>query len=364
MPLGQGSFEAYRRDVEEFLRDKRKFLNQDESQELAFNSPREWRPEGKAGKAGKPGKGILLVHGLGDSPFSFSDVGPELARRGFLVRAILLPGCGSNPGDLIGVSVEDWRRVVSEQAGILAGEVGELYLGGFSNGANLALEYAMDHPEVKGLLLFSPAMVPDTSLDFLAPLAAVFSDWILRPGPGQPDKFPHRYAVVPTNAFAQYYYASVSVRRRLRDTPYARPVAMVVSERDSVLDVPETLRLFEESFTSPESRLIYYGDKPLGDVGRAFVRPGKVPGYRVSSFSHMGVLFSPENGEYGVDAKSRICQNGQTSEVQRRCLAGGEVWYSAWGHRVEGKDHARLTFNPYFDWQMETIAGVLSPGRK
>lgn len=43
------------------------------------------------------GAGILLVHGLGDSPWSFSDIAQSLAANGILVRTVLLPGCGTQP---------------------------------------------------------------------------------------------------------------------------------------------------------------------------------------------------------------------------------------------------------------------------
>jgi hypothetical protein len=42
-----------------------------------------------------------------------------------------------------------------------------------------------------------------------------------------------------------------------------------------------------------------------------------------------------------------------------RCLAGEPVWYSDWGHREPGKVFARLTFNPYFEWQSGVMLQVL-----
>ena len=126
MPLGQKSFEAYRLDTLQWLRDHRDFQGTDREAELNWNAPQEWRP------VGAPKRGIILVHGLGDSPWSFHDIGSALAARGFLVRTVLLPGHGTQPADMLQVRMEDWRRVVDEQAAILRAEVGEIYLGGFS----------------------------------------------------------------------------------------------------------------------------------------------------------------------------------------------------------------------------------------
>ncbi|MDR3135157.1 MAG: alpha/beta fold hydrolase [Deltaproteobacteria bacterium] len=358
MPVGQLSFEAYRLETENYIRNNREFVSEDRDLEVSYNAPREWRPKGvPAGEP--PAKGILLVHGLGDSPWSFTDLGPALAGKGFLARAVLLPGCGTNPEDMMVVTVDDWRRVVAEQAEMLGSEVGELYLGGFSNGANLVLEYAHGHPEVKGLALFSPAFKSGLSLDFLAPLVSVFKDWVISPRQGHPVKDERRYGIVPANAFAQFYYASASARRLLMKEPFDRPVVIVLSERDSVLDVPYLIGLFKKSFTNPRSRLIYYGRKAKGPPGRSYFRPDYLPEWRVSNFSHMGVMFSPANPDYGFNGLSPLCENGQEEVAYRRCLEGEEVWGSAWGYVEEGKTHARLTFNPYFDWQLEIVLGVL-----
>ncbi|WP_300176697.1 hypothetical protein [uncultured Aliivibrio sp.] len=42
-------------------------------------------------------KAILLVHGLGDSPYSFSDLATTFSEQGFYVQVLLLPGHGSKP---------------------------------------------------------------------------------------------------------------------------------------------------------------------------------------------------------------------------------------------------------------------------
>ncbi len=168
-PLGQSSFAEYQQQTRDYVAARRAFQTLDKPAELRLNTPQEWRPAQKARK------GILLIHGLGDGPGSFVDIGPQLAREGFLVRTVLLDGHGTRPADLIGVSVDQWRQVVNEQAAILAKEVDSLWLGGFSTGGNLALEYAMAHDNVQGLLLFSPAFRPSTRYAFFGTDAGAVS---------------------------------------------------------------------------------------------------------------------------------------------------------------------------------------------
>jgi hypothetical protein len=89
------------------------------------------------------------------------------------------------------------------------------------------------------------------------------------------------------------------------------------------------------------------------------VRTDRLAAQRISQFSHMGVLFAPDNPLYGVQGTQRICWNGQGHIERARCLAGDPVWYSEWGYRESDKVHARLTYNPWFDWQSGVIAGVM-----
>jgi len=88
------------------------------------------------------------------------------------VHTVLLAGHGTTPSDLLAVDVEDWRRVVKEQIAILASEGSQVYLGGFSTGANLALAYALDQPTIDGVLLFSPTFKSDHSPAWVRPWLA------------------------------------------------------------------------------------------------------------------------------------------------------------------------------------------------
>lgn len=358
-PVAHVGFDAYRSATLAHLREQRSFQLADPDAELAWNAPREWSPVPPAA-GGRPRKGILLVHGLGDSPWSFHDIGPVLAAQGLLVRTVLLPGHGTRPEEMLAVTAAQWRQVVDEQAQALDRDVdGPVFIGGFSTGANLALDYAYRHPEIAGLVLFSPGF-KSMPFDWLAPLVARFRPWLVSPGDGAFEQTPVRYQNMPTNGFAQFYQTSAGARRLL-ERPYAKPVFMAVARHDSVLDTAYLLQVFQHRFTHPDSRLIWYGEQPrtLTDQRRVLVRQDRLPAYRISQFSHMGLLFSPANALYGQDGSLRICLNGQAGPALQACRQGGPVWYSDWGYREAGKVHARLTFNPYFDWQAAVLLAML-----
>lgn len=338
------------------MQQHRTFQTDDHAVELEWNAPHEWRP------AGKPKSGILLVHGLGDSPWSFNDVGTTLAAQGFLVRTVLLPGHGTQPSDMLDVTLKQWQQVVREQTQILAREVPKVYLGGFSTGANLVLDYAYEHDDIAGLVLFSPAFRPENTYAWVTQYIGWFKPWLAKPNDGiRPMQTPVRYLNVPTNGFAQFYRSALMAQARLKQRTYDKPVFVAITQHDSVLNTTYVLDNFNQRFRHPASRLIWYGDNPApaAKTPRVLVRNDYMPQYRIAQFSHMGLMFSPDNPLYGKDGTQRICWNGQEAAQMQRCVNGEQVWYSDWGHREPGKVFARLTFNPYYDWQSQVMVQVL-----
>ena len=355
-PLGQASFAEYRQQTIEWMKANRSFQTSNHAAEIEWNAPQEWRPQTPTTR------GILLVHGLGDSPWSFNDVGASLAAQGFLVRTVLLPGHGSKPADMLDVTLKQWQRVVREQIKILEKEVPTVYLGGFSTGANLVLDYAYEHPEIAGLVLFSPAFKPENTYAWLTQYIGWFRPWLAKPDDGiRPMQTPVRYLNVPTNGFAQFYRSALLAQKHVIHAAYDKPVFVAITEHDSVLDTGYVLDTFNARFTHPASRLIWYGKVPAAALKspRVLVRNDFMPEYRIAQFSHMGLMFSPANPLYGVDGSQRICWNGQQAADMQKCLSGEPVWYSDWGHREPGKTFARLTFNPYFEWQTGVMSEVL-----
>lgn len=174
-PLGQSSFQEYLAETRAWIAENRHFVMDDHEKELTYHTPFEIRP------AGKTDKGILLIHGLGDSPWTYRDLATKLAEQGMLVRTVLLPGHGTKPADMIGVTSEDWNKAVQEQIDLLKKEVPNVWLGGFSTGGNLAFSQAAEDPDIRGLILFSPAIEIRTKLVELVPFADLFIDWLRKP---------------------------------------------------------------------------------------------------------------------------------------------------------------------------------------
>ncbi|UYM17483.1 alpha/beta hydrolase [Endozoicomonas euniceicola] len=338
----QSTFAQYINDTRTWLAANRAFITHNKTLELNSNSPFERLPASNTTAK----KGILLVHGLGDSPYSFVDIAPVLAQQGFLVRTILLPGHGSKPADLIRIHREDWQAAVAHHAQLLASEVDELWLGGFSTGANLITSWALQQkPDtVKGMLLFSPGYKPNSSLVALSPALSYFKDWA---DIDQTSNYV-RYDSLAVNGAGEYYKTSKAVRHDLEHNPVPFPVLITISENDSVIDAQNVLDLFESQFTHPQSQLVWYGSPPDTEDTRVSVLDSFIPELNISNFSHMNALFAPANPYYGENGSYRMCDNGQTLQADEKCPKAENIWYSAWGYREKGKIHARLTWNPYF----------------
>ncbi|UJF18375.1 alpha/beta hydrolase [Vibrio sp. SS-MA-C1-2] len=352
----QANFSMYVEDQQAWLSENRAFITDDKALEITLNSPFELKPERPNGKA------VLLVHGLSDSPYSFHDVANHLVQRGYLVRAILLPGHGSKAGDLTLATYQDWQQAVAHHIELLKKQYDQIWLGGYSTGTNLVTAYALEKSDkIAGLLLFSPAFEPESSQVKYAPLASYFVKWA--------DKDPEdnllRYNSLAMNGVAAYYQTVKSVQDELEQHQFNKPVVMIVSEADSVIDGNYAAEAFDKHFTNPNNKVIWFGeDKPTNiteqGTDQVTLLPMPIEGSHISNASHMAMLFDPQNPYYGTEGSILVCNNGQTEAMASICQDGGDVWYSAWGYQEEGKVHARLTFNPYYSEMLAIIDHVMS----
>jgi alpha-beta hydrolase superfamily lysophospholipase len=170
--------------------------------------------------------GILLLHGMSDSPYSLRALGEVLNRRGYHVVGLRLPGHGTAPSGLRRVTWQDMAAAVELGMRHLAATVGPkpLHMIGYSNGAPLALNHALDGLEDAGLpmpasvVLISPAIRVHPA----GGLAAFKNALSALPGLGGlaylqvMDEFdPYKYNSFATNAASQVHLLTSHVGRRI-----------------------------------------------------------------------------------------------------------------------------------------------------
>jgi len=181
-----------------------------------------------------PAGGVLLLHGMSDSPYSLRVLGRRLNQRGYWVIGLRLPGHGTAPSGLLDVRWEDMAAAVRLGAAHLAAKVGSrpIHLIGYSTGAPLALDFALDALEGKaapvpaGLVLVSPAI----GLHPAAALAVWKRRLSLVPGLGalawlavEREFDPFKYNSFTTNAGEQVHRLTQSVAGRVEARARSHP---------------------------------------------------------------------------------------------------------------------------------------------
>jgi alpha-beta hydrolase superfamily lysophospholipase len=174
----------------------------------------------------KPAFGVLLLHGMSDSPYSLRSIGQLLHSRGGYVIGLRVPGHGQAPSGLLHVEWEDMAAAVRLAINELQQKSANrpLYMVGYSNGGALAVQYALDAAadsslaEVDGLILMSP----EIGISKLAVLA----QWQLRLGSllGHeklawssllPEYDPWKYGSFALNAGMQAYRITQQIQQQI-----------------------------------------------------------------------------------------------------------------------------------------------------
>ena len=139
----------------------------------------------------------------------------------------------------------------------------------------------------------------------------------------------------------------------------------MMSQHDSIINTQSLVKVFDNALTNPASKIIWYGKLPDGKYTKKVVaKPDYLPELRIKSFAHMSIPFSPDNVWYGKDGKFRYCRNSASAKDVQDCRNVPDVWYGAWGTHDGEHSFARLTYNPYFDWQANQILKVMKSGEQ
>jgi alpha-beta hydrolase superfamily lysophospholipase len=184
--------------------------------------------------ADTPAGGVLLLHGMSDSPYSLRALGQSLNQRGYWVIGLRLPGHGTAPSGLKYVTMEDMTAAVRLGMAHLAAKLGPrpIHIIGYSTGAPLALEFALDAlegqtaPVPASLVLISPAI----GLHPAARLAKWKRRLAVMPGLGglawlsvEPEFDPYKYNSFATNAAEQVFRMTRSVAGRVASRARTNP---------------------------------------------------------------------------------------------------------------------------------------------
>lgn len=114
-----------------------------------------------------PRGGVLLLHGLSDSPYSLLTLAKQLHAQGYYVLGLRMPGHGTAPSGLVYSSWQDMAAAVSLAARHVSKQIGSdrpMHVFGYSMGAAQAVNYAQHAMQDSSLhtpatlVLISPAI--------------------------------------------------------------------------------------------------------------------------------------------------------------------------------------------------------------
>ncbi len=220
--------------------------------------------------------GVLLVHGLTDSPYSMRHLGEQYAAAGCFALVQRMPGHGTVPLGLVQTDWQDWRAAVALGAAAVRDRIpadAPLFLAGYSNGGALVLGHALDALDdetlaaADGLMLFSP-MIGVTPFSRLADLGNVLTRfeyfaqfaWL----DIVPEFDPFKYNSFPKNAGYQTFLVTRALRERLRQLESEGRLAEIPptltfqSLVDATVSTPAVVNEFYSRLSSPGSELVLF----------------------------------------------------------------------------------------------------------
>ena len=106
--------------------------------------------------------GVFLIHGLGGTQYDLGSMHKRLKNAGFVTHSLTLPGHGTKPEDLAGVTAEDWIDAVVAKYHEVRGLHPRLHLMGMCMGSLLAAVLARHERHAHGnLVLLAPPVYID-----------------------------------------------------------------------------------------------------------------------------------------------------------------------------------------------------------
>ncbi len=220
--------------------------------------------------------GIVMLHGLTDSPYSVRQLAHTFYQQGFMVIALRVPGHGTLPSSLLSVTWRDWvaaTRLAAEEMQRHLGEDNPFYLLGYSNGGTLALNYSLNALEDKSLpqpdkiILLSPMIGISRFAGLSKPLEVIghlpllsSQRWLSK----NPEYNPFKYNSFPVNAAWQAHRFSLHLRHKIRRLAKQQtlqqlpPVLTFQSAMDTTVKTEAIEKYFYRYLPSNHSELVLF----------------------------------------------------------------------------------------------------------
>ncbi len=203
--------------------------------------------------------GVLLIHGFTGSPPEMRPVGDYLNARGLTVSAPLLPGHGTDVDDMNRRRWSEWTAHVERALSDLQSRCSTVFVGGLSMGALLTLHLGAHHPEIAGLMTYSPAVLVASKLIYLTPVLKYLIS--KRSAAGESGLTDHDadsriwcYEEQPLRAAHEFLKLQRVVRRLL--PVVKQPLRIIQSTGDAIID-PRCGQILYDEAGSTDKELVW-----------------------------------------------------------------------------------------------------------
>lgn len=302
-----------------------------------------------------PKMGVLLLHGMSDSPYSLHTQAEYLHKKGLWVVSMRLPGHGTIPSGLRNVKWQDMAAVVRIGMKRLSEKLGDkpIHIMGYSTGAPLALNYtltALEDPTLtlpESLIFYSPAV----GVSRAAPLAI----WQSRMGyffglpklewnSIQPEYDPFKYASFAVNAGDQVYRLCNHVQKRLDEYLLEEhnkqplpPILSFASMVDSTVNVNDTVNRLYKRLPPGDHTLVLF------DINHDFIAENLVKKKILSSLDTLRKM--PQNMNYTFDLITDLNSTDGSVRLIRNEKMLEELPYQ-WSKGLYSLSHLAIPISP------------------
>ncbi|CAG9931456.1 alpha/beta hydrolase [Candidatus Nitrotoga arctica] len=302
-------------------------------------------------------RGVLLTHALTDAPYSMHSLASFFQENCFRVMAVLLPGHGTQPGDLLDVTWQEWAKAEAYGTDKLAAEADEIYLAGFSTGGTLSVYQALGDNRVRGLFLFSPALKV-TPMASLATVHKIYS-WLMPSAKWvsiMPDKAIYRYESFPKNAAAQVYTLIQKVQAQLHKHEVNIPIFTAASQDDTTVYTSATLDFMAHAHHESNKLVLYTADTkkipPNIPAGNLELVNSIFPEQKILSSAHTSMTLPSEDAYYGIKGAYSNCIHYYPDDIKKYDACNQNPEQDLQGELTEENLKAgtlrRLMYNPNF----------------
>ncbi len=328
--------------------------------------------------------GVLLIHGLTDTPYLMRDLSNSIisSNKCMLVRSIVLPGHATVPGDLLHVRYDDWIGAAKYGVESFSDSgVTNIFIAGFSTGGALALDYVInsaDIGKVKGLLLFSPAIRIKSKEGFVANWHNITSWYYPKKAWVDilEDKDFAKYESFPKNAADQIYLLTTEKIDTQSNEKLSSPLFVVLSQDDDTVDSDETRKFFDKRADDSSQLIIYKAQSKNADC--AFSKANKIcertslyADMNVNSFSHTAIPVSPANEHYGKNGSYKSCSHYLGKKEEYEACKSDDKEKFVLGEKSLYKNYfffnslpvRRLTFNPDYEYMTQLMNKFINTNR-